>query len=1512
MACGLEEVEFSVPRGVFEDSFTLHLHTDEPGAEIRYTTDFSKPGITSPLYSGPIRIAGNTTVRAVVTVNGELGPAVSHTYLFPAQVWQQPKMSAHVADNPQYADRLIPALLELPSISIVSDAYGPDDFVDVITEMSAEMIFPDGQKGWMEQCGVKGWGGSPQNPKKQYRFEFKSEYGTPKLHYRGLFDDGVEHGIPCVDTFDHIILRGGSQDGLNGEFNNENHGTFIRNRVAFDMEMEAGNPSGHGRFVHVYFNHQYNGMFHMLERVNAGFMEEYFGYDKEDYDVIKDADVIDGEDSQSNLPPFLWEMWDVVETEAANGFAGYRKISDYVDYGNVANNAVLHGFVGSGDTGGNHNVLHAANRTPGKGGWKYFMWDRDRGFANPFTGPIEPQRISIGSPAAISDLDLVPEMEHHYGDAVHNVLLRDDAPCSAERARELWTQRANQVRLPLVAESARWGAHDFQGSPQVPVTNWHVDVHWELEIDRVHDWIGPHWQAVIDRAAFVRPLGTPQGWHYYNGMGWVRFSIPRNRLVPQGTTINFINTHGGGELRYALNGDPRAYGGAFSADGIVGTSHVLQGNSVEITARVLDNGEWSPATPHRIYLEQDWHNIAVSEIHYHPTLDCNGGGNTNAGELAFLELHNHGTSPVDLSGCQFDDGVFHHFPMGSVIAPGGYLVLAENARVFAATHGFAPAGQYSGKLSKSGETLRLVNPVGDPILSLTYNDRGGWPEAADGAGPSLQRHVLSGGAENPYNWFASQSACGTPGAPNDTCFTIGPVLTEIMYHPENNKPASLDCGEWIELYNPTASALDLSGWRVLHNQNEWIFPVGSIIPGQSYVVAVSNAATFARAYPAIPQIELSGLKLDNGGGRIELRNPLGCVGDFVAYDDEAPWPVEADGPGPSLQLASPDLDNRVAANWDDSGNFGGSPGMANPPVSCIFPPAPLVISEIQYNGPGGDWIELYNNGGTTIPLDGWLLATDLSVSELGGSIAAGDTLVIAQSGAAFQSAFPGIDHGTLSSLVLDNGGGAVAVLTPERCLADFVAMDDNVPWPVSADGAGSSLTLLDPASDNQFAWNWSGAAPSPGSIAIQPSCVPPSPPIVINELNVDSSPAADVGDWVELYNPNDQLVDLSGWNFYDQNGRFTFPASSFIAPRSYLVLAENPFAFLVAFPGLSVVNGQGFTLSGGGEPIALVRGNCVVDALVYDNAGTWPSAGLGFGSTLSLLDSTADNAVGSSWTTFPEGQGTPGAPNGTPTCTDPETDIWIDALSADGPGEDWLELLNRSGGTVDLTGYQLGDAGGSLHMLSNLVLTAGERVRLVETQFGFGLNATNETVTLYSPRHCIIDTVRVTAQGINHAPRFEGPASFTVLQGEPLSVTLSASDPDGGFVFYQLAAAAPANLSLSSSGQLAWTPTSPGTTVLSVELLDNDTPEIVSTQPVMITVFPATPPDLDLAHYERTGNLAWPSQAGRSYVLEHCDRLENDLWAHLHTLTATSTWTEFTDPQAGSARRRVYRLRFGP
>ena len=145
------------------------------------------------------------------------------------------------------------------------------------------------------------------------------------------------------------------------------------------------------------------------------------------------------------------------------------------------------------------------------------------------------------------------------------------------------------------------------------------------------------------------------------------------------------------------------------------------------------------------------------------------------------------------------------------------------------------------------------------------------------------------------------------------------VINEINY----NSSDSIGSEDWVELYNPTSSSVNISGWY-LEDESGMFFglPANTIIPANGYLVLVEDSLAFKAVYASANTVKrgnfgdgFNAIKLGNSGETLQLFNANGIKIDSVLYDDAAPWPIGADGTGQTLQLVAPNLDNTNGANW---------------------------------------------------------------------------------------------------------------------------------------------------------------------------------------------------------------------------------------------------------------------------------------------------------------------------------------------------------------------------------------------------------------------------------------------------------------------------------------------------------------------------------------------------------------------------------------------------------------------
>lgn len=151
-------------------------------------------------------------------------------------------------------------------------------------------------------------------------------------------------------------------------------------------------------------------------------------------------------------------------------------------------------------------------------------------------------------------------------------------------------------------------------------------------------------------------------------------------------------------------------------------------------------------------------------------------------------------------------------------------------------------------------------------------------------------------------------------------------ITEVMYHPLLGTGA-----EFIELHNTGGEPLELAGVSFDDTQpfNQFVFDATTLAPG-AFAMVVADTDAFQSFYGDAPVIlgEWAGGALSNGGETIELLDPTGNVIHHFAYDDRAPWPLAADGFGPSLEVIDHEGNYNDPFNWRASAFPGGSPGFS--------------------------------------------------------------------------------------------------------------------------------------------------------------------------------------------------------------------------------------------------------------------------------------------------------------------------------------------------------------------------------------------------------------------------------------------------------------------------------------------------------------------------------------------------------------------------------------------------------
>ncbi len=240
-----------------------------------------------------------------------------------------------------------------------------------------------------------------------------------------------------------------------------------------------------------------------------------------------------------------------------------------------------------------------------------------------------------------------------------------------------------------------------------------------------------------------------------------------NLLAIQGLNVSLGSSDFLNDVRLML-AERRIIGGepaALRYDGPITLNDLMT-----IKARVLSGAEWSAL--HEATFVVGNPALVISEVQYHPanpSLAEMAAGFSDQNDFEYVELHNPGAGSFDLAGVRFVDGIEFEFTESAItrLGPGGYVLVVRNQAAFEARYGVGlpVAGEFSGRLSNSGEHLEVDDASGAVLAELTYGTDDPWPVLADGGGPSLELHDLSGDHTAPEHWGVSQSSDGSPGLP---------------------------------------------------------------------------------------------------------------------------------------------------------------------------------------------------------------------------------------------------------------------------------------------------------------------------------------------------------------------------------------------------------------------------------------------------------------------------------------------------------------------------------------------------------------------------------------------------------------------------------------------------------------------------------------------------------------------------------------------------------------------------
>ncbi len=570
--------------------------------------------------------------------------------------------------------------------------------------------------------------------------------------------------------------------------------------------------------------------------------------------------------------------------------------------------------------------------------------------------------------------------------------------------------------------------------------------------------------------------------------------------------------------------------------------------------------------------------VVITEIMYNPP-------ESGTDVFEYIELYNNGNTAVNLKDYRFLDGVTFTFP-GFSLNSGAYVIIAEDAQAMIDNFGLTDVFEWQGSLSNEGETIALADPDGNIVDEVTYDNTGDWPDSPEGNGASLVLCDIAADNDDPQSWTGATTPTGVisggveilgnPGAASQ-CPGSGPVIRFV--------DASVEVDEGIgtvlvriALANGEGTvSFDISadeGASTAANDEDYVF---SAYTPSFQAGAVEDTLT----------IELTILE------------------DEIGEDEEAII----------LNITNPSAGASIDPNSDTFTINIADNDIAIPNI---------VITEILYNNPGSgvdeyEFIELYNNGNSSVELEGYFFEQGIEFTFPAVSMAPQDFIIIAADSSLIEATFEVAAFQWAGSSGLRNSGETIELRSPSGATVDSVAYSNTAPWDDGADGRGPTLDLCDVNADNNDPTNWK-AATAPTGVEINGVAVFATPGELrdnCDEIEDKAYPSYPIGlvttnDADGVADSTQALVTLTGIvygvNYNASNEGLSFTIIDELGDGINVFSRENPFNYTVAEGDEVQVKGEIVQLNGLTEIepdslSVLSTGNVLAEPSVVDSLG---------------------------------------------------------------------------------------------------------------------------------------------------------------------------------------------------------------------------------------------------------------------------------------------------------------------
>ncbi len=1181
----------------FYTNVSVSIHPATVGDTIRYTLDGSDPGAGSSQYLSPIVITQNSIVKARAFRSGSMPSQITSKAFF---------LTTHTL--PVLALITDPKNLYDPATGIyVNDRdgrawerYGDLEYFD---NGSLAFHIPAGLR-------IQGNSGPTDFDKKSFRAYFRKGFGNERLVYP-LFPNNT------VNTYSELVFRAGYDDGIEPIDNNGGsvHGTLIRDPLVGKLWRMMGWLSQCDRFAVLYLNNNYQGIYDLKESINDTYIFDHTGYT--DIDMFR-------------------TRWDSLETEygnrikwdelvtffRSNTFVSDTKITEASQLLDLDNYTDLQALVHATEYKSYAYGVFAFRQKTDNARWQWTIWDPDRaytevnwnGFTNHFNS-IATYLDTLITYKLLQNQSYKIKFINRIADLLNTTF-------KSENVMPILDSLAGHIEAEIPGDAAKWNNTVAQWNTNVESVRGFVQQRPAIVRQQIQSYFGLSGQAnftvhisgsgkvVVNTVTIVSPSWSGK---YFRGIpvtvtaipdpgyrfsGWENASLPMSETI----TVNLTKDTTFSAL-FTQTGNTNAE--------LITPKRIKPGEYFPVVVRIRTaNGEINP-------IDQTPMNVIFGGGHADTVIAIKRGAGTgvvqiNSGSSFTVSVQNanapavqklieissvpsvpySGTRPT---GDEVWDNTADRFITADVTIPVGcHLTIQKGTRVIVKKYV---------NIHVMGE-LTVQGTAEEPVLITSENWSEPWGGIDfDNATANVEYcMVMNGGGD---------LSKGQP-TPNEGWHTGH----QHIFFGKNNSAFTFN--QCFFLYSPG---------KVFGMQD------GTATVRNSVSSFVWHGGEFHRVLLRYTKSHLMNLPDDNNASYTEDIDTDGFHIDYV------------NALYPEYSLI-------------DSCYFNTGKDDAIDHHSSRLKISNCWLENFVHEGvaaSGGDTVKIFN----TLALNndqgfeaGW---TDSGVTE--GPFVYVDHCVSVGNrnglriGDSYDWTYKDFMKVT-NSIVYNNQDNIWNFLNSTQApLAG--AIDISYSMTNDPEYNASPLCITGVPQFDAYYYLMPG---SPGmnmgqrgsNMGRADSTALNTSSIVINEIMYNAPAGMNSKDWIELYNPQIDAQDLSGWILKDNDNTHTFiiPPGTIIQAKGYRVVCEDTAQFKPMYPGGIALTGNipfGF---GGKDQVRLYTPEgLIVDSVSYDNSTPWPDGADGSGYTIILLDPAIDHTIPANWSRSGQFGGSPGRHN---------------------------------------------------------------------------------------------------------------------------------------------------------------------------------------------------------------------------------------------------------------------------